>query len=311
MTSPTAITNPLTDRDTQLEALCQTILHRKQRPEQQSEQLDYQTSLNIFTKTTPQDLTAAKSHHPELTDITGPELRVAMRKILRRLRDKESDEYEGRMIILSGPHASLWKAIRAYDLRREPPDPRNLLDMLTNPPFPEPVRLGTLHDHPLAFIPNPSALPPTNTPANANTGFSYVLGGKNGVIIYDAGYLVVDQIGIPIPIKKDGPLRRFCCLEWIVISHPPRGYCSRPDKYLWWHRTGHVLVVDLDEGRERQPWIVLAAEWPVEKGEAHKYYRGYKHQAERIVPRDAEWVKDILPGGKERVTVAKLVPGVH
>lgn len=31
-----------------------------------------------------------------------------------------------------------------------------------------------------------------------------------------------------------------------------------------WYKTGHVLVIDMEDGRNRQPWFVLASEWPTD-----------------------------------------------
>lgn len=52
--------------------------------------------------------------------------------------------------------------------------------------------------------------------------------------------------------SEDSTLRRFVCLGW-VLHQSSTG---------WWNDTGHVLVVDMDHGRDRHPWFVLSSKVP-------------------------------------------------
>ena len=47
----------------------------------------------------------------------------------------------------------------------------------------------------------------------------------------------------------------------------PLGYLSYRSSINHFERTGHVLVMDMEPGRERHPWVVLASEWPDINGE--------------------------------------------
>ena len=48
----------------------------------------------------------------------------------------------------------------------------------------------------------------------------------------------------------------------------PLGYLCYRSSGGYFDRTGHVLVMDMEPGRERHPWIVLASEWPDINGES-------------------------------------------
>ena len=54
-----------------------------------------------------------------------------------------------------------------------------------------------------------------------------------------------------MPVNDEEKLRRWVSLGWVVKG---------TEKH-WW-KTGHALVVDVEPGRDRNAWIVLASHWP-------------------------------------------------
>lgn len=69
---------------------------------------------------------------------------------------------------------------------------------------------------------------------------------------------------LTIHVDKDDKLRQFAALGWIMQE-------DRNVKGAW-RKTGHVLVMDMDDRniRHRQPWMVLASEWPTDGEETPK-----------------------------------------
>ena len=61
-----------------------------------------------------------------------------------------------------------------------------------------------------------------------------------------------DKNMIKVKSDKDALLRRFLCLGWVIKLDDNE-----------WVRTGHVLVIDMDEAanKKRHPWFLLASEW--------------------------------------------------
>ena len=61
-----------------------------------------------------------------------------------------------------------------------------------------------------------------------------------------------DKNMIKVKADKDTLLRRFPCLGWTIMVDGND-----------WVRTGHVLVIDMDEtaNKKRHPWFLLASEW--------------------------------------------------
>lgn len=93
--------------------------------------------------------------------------------------------------------------------------------------------------------------------------------------------------------EEDQRLRRFCPLGWIAQK---RGEHN-------WDLTGHALVMDMDRGRDRQPWIVLASKWPNWNGDDPERFTIEAQQRPR---RGDENVHGIFPGDRTRTPIAKL-----
>ncbi|KAI4283341.1 MAG: hypothetical protein L6R38_002226 [Xanthoria sp. 2 TBL-2021] len=68
-----------------------------------------------------------------------------------------------------------------------------------------------------------------------------------------------------------------------------------------WNRTGHVLVIDMDKGRNRQPWIILASAWEVDDG-----YSSDTVRAPLTVSRNDTRAFGVFPRHNERTTIARI-----
>ncbi|KAI4161643.1 MAG: hypothetical protein LQ342_004651 [Letrouitia transgressa] len=111
------------------------------------------------------------------------------------------------------------------------------------------------------------------------------LGGAKAVR-YSTGPLLDGQSRVRV--KRDGPLRRF--MEIGAISW------WKNDE---WERTGHIMVIDLDEGRQRHPWFILCNEWTDSWGEMIV--------AAPTVERVDMYTPGVFPPDQHRTTIAQLV----
>ena len=98
--------------------------------------------------------------------------------------------------------------------------------------------------------------------------------------------------------QRDDKLRRCAALGWIIMEESPGN----------WKRTGHVMVIDMDDRdiRQRQPWLILAPEWPTDGDEMPD--GTFTHHAAEIVDRDDESVAGVFPGDKNRSTICCIRP---
>ncbi|KAL8950108.1 MAG: hypothetical protein Q9222_003835 [Ikaeria aurantiellina] len=108
-------------------------------------------------------------------------------------------------------------------------------------------------------------------------------------VSYAEGHPPEGQLHLVSP--QDNVLRRFW--EVGLIMKKWRG---------WWIRTGHVLVIDVEKGRERHPWIILASEWETDEDEPRTMKPPQRAQE------DDNMELGILPGDKIRTTIARLIP---
>ncbi|KAL8885928.1 MAG: hypothetical protein Q9215_006293 [Flavoplaca cf. flavocitrina] len=101
-----------------------------------------------------------------------------------------------------------------------------------------------------------------------------------------------------IGAQRDDKLRRCAALGWIIMEKSPGN----------WKRTGHVMVIDMDDRniRQRQPWLILAPEWPTDGDELPD--GTFTHHADEIVDRDDKSVAGVLPGDKNRTTICCIRP---
>lgn len=126
----------------------------------------------------------------------------------------------------------------------------------------------------------PGAIPPSQSPDPATSS---------------------NLISNPIPRTRastDDKLRRFASLGWVMQE------TSRDT----WKKTGHVLVMDMDDRslRHRQPWFVLASEWPTDGEETQE--GDFTFYAQKRVLRNDRGVYGVFPGDNNRTPICAIWP---
>ena len=145
----------------------------------------------------------------------------------------------------------------------------------------------------LALIPGKGALPAIEEDNVTKGKYSYAA-TDSGAIYYADGH----------PSEFDPPytqpesyskrhLRRFVSLGWVIHIRTDGS----------WYKTGHALVLDMENGRDHQPWIVLASHWPV-NNENHE--GSFMVHADKRVARNDTTQPGVLPGGRNRTPVAMI-----
>ncbi|KAL6713710.1 hypothetical protein ACLMJK_009175 [Lecanora helva] len=92
--------------------------------------------------------------------------------------------------------------------------------------------------------------------------------------------------------ESEEKLRRFFSLGYVLTGPPTATY-----------KTGHVLVIDLEPGRNLNPWIVLASKYPCDTGISVGELVSIPPEVTRDEPDTDEGV---LPGDKNRTPVGKV-----
>ena len=142
------------------------------------------------------------------------------------------------------------------------------------------------------LILDPGCLPTTES-TDFGTDLQYAA-TAGGAISYPDGHPSEDAApSLRVKSAEDKKLRRFASLSWIIHV------CTNGS----WYKTGHVLVMDMDQGRQHHPWIVLASGWPNEEENGDGEFTTY---AKTKVVRDDSSQPGVLPGDRNRTPVAKL-----
>ncbi len=154
-------------------------------------------------------------------------------------------------------------------------------------------KYGGMNNARFELLPEIGALPTTDN-VEGRISLTYAA-TDSGAISYPDGHpSEFEESRFRIRSTEDKKLRRFASLGWVI----------RVDGDSW-ARTGHVLVMDMDVGRDRHPWFVLASEWPAEFEDVNG---GFTTHAEARVDRDDSSQPGVLPNGKNRTPVARIVP---
>ncbi|KAI4251406.1 MAG: hypothetical protein L6R42_008402 [Xanthoria sp. 1 TBL-2021] len=92
-----------------------------------------------------------------------------------------------------------------------------------------------------------------------------------------------------------------------VVS-PALGWVIMQDLGGVWQKAGHVMVIDMDDRnvRHRQPWLVLASEWPADGQDLPD--GGFSFYAPETVRRDDRNQAGVFPGDNNRTTICRIVP---
>ncbi|KAL8677630.1 MAG: hypothetical protein Q9186_005965 [Xanthomendoza sp. 1 TL-2023] len=99
--------------------------------------------------------------------------------------------------------------------------------------------------------------------------------------------------------QEDDKLRRFAALGWVIQQDGPDDI---------WMKTGHILVIDMDDRaiRHRQPWLILASEWPTDGEETGE--GTFTLHAEESVQRDDSSEPGVFPGDMNRTPICCIWP---
>lgn len=101
------------------------------------------------------------------------------------------------------------------------------------------VPLGRLYGVKLELIPGMGALPTTDDSTKI-TNLPYAQTDSSAIAYSDGHPSEFDEISLIIKDVSDNKLRRFASLGWVIHVRPDNS----------WARTGHVLVMDMDLGRD-------------------------------------------------------------
>ena len=167
-------------------------------------------------------------------------------------------------------------------------------DLLGSDRF-ENITLGKLRGQTrLDLIPAIGILPSSDIPDECTSfDFAYTDGGA---ISYPDGHPSEGDQMYSVKAPNDHKLRRFMTLGWVIEV---RNNDSRD-----WERTGHVLVMDMDEGRNRHPWFVLASQWPDERDVPLN--DDFTIYAEKHVKRNDPNVYGVFLEDRNRTPIARL-----
>ena len=242
------------------------------------------------------------------------------------MREKTADEYYDYHVLrlqnqylakFAGPTPTseeFWNAAYDFDpLGSGPsPHPSKLQEILRTGRM-GPITLGKVYGRvTLKLLPAMGALPENpNPPYDSQLDF---VGTDCGAISYPDGLpsgTVVKPIdpgpspSLSSKVKKmvtirpsdDKKLRRFTGL----------GFILQEDAGVW-RKTGHVLVIDMDDRnlRNRQPWLVLASEWPADGEDTQE--EDFTYLATEAVLRPDKEAAGVLPGDNNRTTICEIRP---
>ncbi|KAL8719610.1 MAG: hypothetical protein Q9225_003411 [Loekoesia sp. 1 TL-2023] len=205
-----------------------------------------------------------------------------------------------------------WRAAYEYDpLGPNPPSGGSELVKLIASGCAGPFTLGRLDGiTTLKLIPAMGALPGLSIPgfnppfgfaATDSVAISYPGGHPSEEMIsmqYQASSSSKGKATSTIKPQDDDKLRRCAALGWVM----------RESLVGDWEKTGHVLVIDMDDRavRHRQPWFVLASEWPTDGYETPE--GGFTIYAEEEVERDDTLVPGRFLGDDNRTTICRIKP---
>lgn len=191
-----------------------------------------------------------------------------------------------------------WDAAFQYDPLRQISAAGSVeLGHLTHPSRFGVVTLGRLYgDGPvLGVIPEMGALPESDIGVENFTTLPFARTASCAISYPDGHPSHEYTYDILVRPTDDKKLRRFTSLGWVMQKFGDGT----------WEMMGHVLVMDMDRGRDRHPWIVLAHEWTNNDGEGPR--GDFKHHAPRTVKRNNPNSRGVFPGDNNRTTIAKIV----
>ncbi|KAL8721648.1 MAG: hypothetical protein Q9225_001697 [Loekoesia sp. 1 TL-2023] len=252
-----------------------------------------------------QRLNAAKSRFSFMKDVTRKDYSIyqATRDTLRFGVANEGPAPTSK---------DFWAAAYDYDPHvNAPPSSRKLSEMFSSGRLSDAtITIGKLWGQTkLRLVPCFGSLPAQEIPTEPS--FHYAP-SRCGAISYPDGHPSEDNLRLTIvsesssrpksrPVitaDEDKVLRRFVSLGWVQMQ----------DSVGQWRKTGHVLVMDMDDKtvRRRQPWLVLAFEWPTDGEETED--GGWTYKADEEVLRGKYAQPGVFPGDENRTPVCSIQP---
>ncbi len=169
--------------------------------------------------------------------------------------------------------------------------PNRLRDLLASGRF-DPILLGKVFGtDKLWLIPTNGALPESDDANHPQLGTAFT---NCCAIMYPDGH--PSEAYIATQGQNNEQLRRWTGLGWIAT-----GEGTRND----WRKTGHALVIDMEPGRDLNPWIVLTSHYPND-GQPTADGDDTVYVPEEV-DRDDDDQPGVLPSDKNRTPVAKLI----
>lgn len=184
-----------------------------------------------------------------------------------------------------------WRAAYEFDPLSLPRGTRTELWKIISGKNLKSVPLGWLNGVKLELILGIGALPSTEKDKIPGLRFAAT---DSGAILYSDGHpSEADEPYTMVETEPEDRLHRLASLGWVIQVESDGS----------WRKTGHVLVMDMDKGRKRHPWLVLASEWPADIEEAEE---GFTIYADKETIHGDTTQRGVLPGGNSRTPVAKV-----
>ncbi|KAL8975246.1 MAG: hypothetical protein Q9197_000549 [Variospora fuerteventurae] len=219
--------------------------------------------------------------------------------------ERDAEEIQGRRINRPPTAQQFWTAAYEYG------GANSEVVKMTTTGLAGPYPIGKLYGkYPMKLMPTLSALPahaiersgwsaPFGFAPTDSGAISYPDGHPSGM--WDPAYMAKFSKGPMRTLfraQDDDKLRRFSELGWVLMKNAADV----------WEKTGHVLVIDMDDRdtRHRHPWLVLASEWPTDGEETGDGQ--FTIRAAKDVMRDDPTQLGVFPGDNNRTPICKIVP---
>ena len=208
--------------------------------------------------------------------------------VSRRAQDKQRDQ--DRPVLTA---AEFWDAALRFDPLSRPEVETDLEKIFSDNRI-DSIPLGKLKGlTKLELIPAIGAL--TTNQNSPGTALRYAATDA-GALYYPDGHPSDLRGSSEYQSSEKTKLRRFASLGWAIHVLPDGS----------WYKTGHVLVIDMEAGRDRQPWFVLASEWPTDEDKIIE--DNFITYAPKEVLFNDFSQPGVLPGDRNRTPVARIEP---
>ncbi|KAL8922449.1 MAG: hypothetical protein Q9208_005171 [Pyrenodesmia sp. 3 TL-2023] len=277
----------------------------RQIDEESKTDIEITLDVDVYTEWVTRKIEEAKTRHPFMRDATEEAFNDwAMHELAVETTGPQRD--------LPPPtDKQFWEAAYRYDPLGPNASSTNGLQKIICSGRAGPYTIGKLYGrHTLKVIPAIGALPapPILKPGQAPFKFAPT---DSAAIYYPDGHpsgtwkprqpaatFAPDPTVYTVTAREDDKLRRFAALGWVVMENPQGE----------WDKTGHVLVIDMDDRdvRHRHPWLILASEWPTDGEETEE--GDFMIHADEEIMRGDNTQEGVFPGDNNRTPICRLLP---